>query len=193
MVKIIFSCPEKEENMALMEILKYPDPFLKEKATPVEKIDDEIRKLITGMVETMYRAKGIGLAAPQVGSGKRVIVLDVPDDSDRREQGKNLMALVNPEITGSEGKTKYEEGCLSLPGMTADVERYAKVTVRAMDAEGNISVIEAEGLLAIALQHEIDHLDGILFIDRLSRLKREIIKRKYKKAMEETAMEGVPF
>jgi peptide deformylase len=113
------------------------------------------------------------------------VVLDVPDEDEKeREKGKNLMALVNPEIVYSEGETVYEEGCLSLPGITADVERAAKVRVAALDRDGAPVEIEAQGLLAIALQHEIDHINGILFIDRLSRLKRELVKRKYKKSLE---------
>lgn len=172
--------------MALLNILKYPDPFLKTKAAPVQSIDLEVKKLISDMVETMAMARGIGLAATQVGVGKRVIVLDVPGDNDeeRRERGKNLVVLVNPEIVGSSGSITYDEGCLSVPGVTAEVERFSNVTVKALDREGALFEIKAEGLFAIAMQHEIDHLDGILFIDRLSRLKRELIKRKYKKAME---------
>lgn len=172
--------------MALLNILKYPDPFLKTKAATVQSIDLEVERLISDMVETMALARGIGLAATQVGVGKRVVVLDVPGESDeeRRERGKNLVVLVNPEIAGSAGSITYDEGCLSVPGVTAEVERFSDVTVKAIDREGAPFEIRAEGLFAIALQHEIDHLDGILFIDRLSRLKRELIKRKYKKAME---------
>jgi len=175
--------------MALLNILKYPDPFLKTRADPVQSIDSGIKKLISDMIETMCLARGIGLAATQVGAGKRVIVLDVPDgtEEERRERGKNLIALVNPEIIDAAGAITYDEGCLSLPGVTAEVERFSSVTVSALDRDGGLSEIKAEGLFAIALQHEIDHLDGVLFIDRLSRLKRELIKRRYKKAMEEQA------
>ncbi|HBG47034.1 MAG TPA: peptide deformylase [Deltaproteobacteria bacterium] len=169
----------------ILNILKYPDPFLKTKATPVDKVDDGIRKLIDDMVETMYVAKGIGLASVQVGVDKRVIVLDVPgEEENERVKGKNLVALVNPEIVSAEGETVYEEGCLSVPGFTADVERASRLKVRALDRDGKPVEIKAGGLFAIALQHEIDHIDGILFIDRLSRLKREMIKRKLKKALE---------
>ncbi len=170
--------------MTLLGILKYPDPFLKTKAKKVESIDDGIRALIRDMTETMYQARGIGLAATQVGVDKRVVVLDVPDDEERRERGKNLMALINPEILESSGSIKYEEGCLSVQGINADVERASNVKIRALDREGNAIEFEAEGLFAIALQHEIDHIDGILFIDRLSPLKRDMIKRKIKKALE---------
>lgn len=177
--------------MALIEILRYPDAFLKTKAAPVEKVDDSVRALISDMTETMYHARGIGLAAVQVGVGKRVAVLDVPaedsrDEEGRRkfERGKNLIALINPEIISSEGETKYEEGCLSVPGFTADVHRASSVKVSALDKDGNRFELDASGLLAIAIQHEIDHLDGILFIDRLSRLKRELMKKKILKAIE---------
>lgn len=170
--------------MTLLGILKYPDPFLKTKAKKVESVDDSVRALISDMTETMYQARGIGLAATQVGVDKRVVVLDVPDDEERRERGKNLIALVNPEILEASGSVKYEEGCLSVPGINADVERAANIRVRALNREGNTVEFEAEGLFAIALQHEIDHIDGILFIDRLSRLKRDMIKRRLKKALE---------
>ena len=169
----------------ILEIIKYPDPFLKTLAAKVETVDDSVKKLIDDMIETMYYARGIGLASVQVGDSRRVVVLDVPDEDEKeRTKGKNLMALVNPEIVLAEGEHIYEEGCLSLPGVTADVERAARVMVRALDRDGKPIEIEAEGLLSIALQHEIDHLNGIVFIDRLSRLKRELVKRKYKKSME---------
>lgn len=175
--------------MSILNILKYPDPFLQTKAKPVSKVDEEIKRLITDMTETMYFAKGIGLAATQVGVHKRVAVLDVPKDHTKHEgeifkRGENLIALINPAITAHEGETKYEEGCLSIPGFTADVKRFLKVAVKALNKDGTEMEIHADGLLAIALQHEIDHLDGILFIDRLSKLKRDIIKRKIKKAIE---------
>lgn len=174
----------------LLEILKYPDPFLKTKAAPVKNIDEETRKLVSDMIETMYHAKGIGLAATQIGVDKRIAVLDVPDrkldDDEEKEyqKGKNLIVLINPEIVEASGYVKYEEGCLSLPGMTSDVERASNLLVRSLDIEGKPISFSADGLFAIALQHEIDHLDGILFIDRISRLKRDIIKRKMKKALE---------
>lgn len=169
----------------ILEIIRYPDPFLKTHASRVEAVDGSVRTLIDNMVETMYYARGIGLASVQVGDPRRVVVLDVPgEDENDRAKGKNLIALVNPEIVLVEGETTYEEGCLSLPGITADVVRAAKVKVQALDRDGNPFEVEAEGLLAIALQHEIDHLNGIIFIDRLSRLKRELVKRKYKKSLE---------
>lgn len=169
--------------MFILDILKYPDPFLKTKAKPVTKVDDETKKLIGDMIETMYAARGIGLAATQVGVNKRVAVLDVPDCEDY-QKGKNLFAIINPEIVSHEGEIKYEEGCLSVPGFTAEVKRFSGIVVAGLDKDGNAIEINAGGLLAIALQHEIDHLNGVLFIDRLSKLKREMIKRKIKKARE---------
>lgn len=169
----------------ILEIIKYPDPFLKTHAARVDAVDESVRKLIDDMVETMYYARGIGLASVQVGDARRVIVLDVPgEDEDERIKGKNLIALVNPEIVLVEGETTFEEGCLSVPGVTADVDRAARVRVQALDRDGKPFEVDAEGLLAIALQHEIDHLNGMVFIDRLSRLKRELVKRKYRKSLE---------
>ena len=171
--------------MAYIEILKYPDPFLKTVSAPVEKVDAEVKKLISDMIDTMYGARGIGLAAVQVGVARRVIVLDVPgEDEERGERRGNLIALVNPVITSTEGTMVYEEGCLSVPGYTADVTRAEWIAVKALNGEGEPIELTAEGLPAIAIQHEIDHLDGTLFIDRISRLKRELIKRKIKKALE---------
>lgn len=179
--------------MAQLQILKYPDPFLKTTASEVGIIDAEVLSLIDNMVETMRKGKGIGLAAVQVGVAKRVIVLDVPDERPDDEsgeeappyvRGKNLVALINPEIIAAYGSTKFEEGCLSIPGITADVERAEEVTVRALDRNAETIEISTGGLFAIALQHEIDHLDGKLFIDRLSRLKREFIKRRIMRAIE---------
>ncbi len=177
--------------MALLNILKYPYPFLAVKAGRVESVDDAIKTLIADITETMYHARGIGLAATQVGVPKMVAVPDEeppPAEGETREsgykRGKNLIALINPEILSTEGTVKYEEGCLSLPGETAEVERAASIKARALNQKGQNIEFEATGLFAIAVQHEIDHLNGILFIDRLSRLKREFIKRRLKKAHE---------
>ena len=168
--------------MAILNILTYPDPELKKISEPVEKIDDAITTLIDDMFETMYDAPGIGLAAPQVGVLKRVIVLDIGERDG--EQGAPL-ALINPEIISSTGETTFEEGCLSVPEFTADVVRAEKVKIKGMNRKGEPIEIEADGLLAIALQHEIDHLDGILFVDRLGSVKRDIFKRKFKKALKQ--------
>ncbi|HSE83182.1 MAG TPA: peptide deformylase [Thermodesulfobacteriota bacterium] len=165
--------------MAVLKILVYPNPILRKKSVPVEKIDKEIEKLLDDMVETMYDAPGVGLAAPQVGVNLRVIVVDV---SARDENSPGLIELINPEIISSEGERWGEEGCLSIPGFVSDVKRKAKVRVRGLNRKGETVEIEAEELLARAFQHEIDHIDGILFIDRLSRLKRELLKKKIEKA-----------
>ena len=165
--------------MAILEILKYPDPRLSRIARPVENITDEIVRLINDMLETMYAAPGVGLAANQVGAVHRIIVLDV----DHENPQKNVYKLINPAIVQSEGEILWEEGCLSVVDFTAEVRRAARVQVVALDDKGKEIKIEAEGLLAVALQHEIDHLDGKLFIDRISRLKRDLYTRKRKKML----------
>lgn len=165
--------------MALRRILHYPDPVLKKISIPVETIDLELRTLAHDMAETMYDAPGVGLAAPQVGVSRRLIVMDcAPSDAPAE-----LIIAVNPEIIAREGEIFEEEGCLSVPEYNARVSRSAKVTARYLDLEGETVVREAEGLLSVAFQHEIDHLDGILFVDRLSPLKRGIFKKKYLKLM----------
>ncbi|OGW30477.1 MAG: peptide deformylase [Nitrospirae bacterium GWC2_42_7] len=164
--------------MAILEIKKYPDKILKKKTSPVDSIDDELQSLIDNMIETMYAAPGVGLAAPQVGVSKRLAVLDISSKEDKFP----LIVLINPVISNKEGIIEFEEGCLSVPDYTAKVERAEQVLVNAVDRQGKPFEIEAEGLLAIALQHEIDHLDGVLFIDRISPLKREFFKKRYKKA-----------
>ncbi len=161
--------------MALLPILTAPDPRLKKKAKPVDKVDDGVRKLMADMLETMYAAPGVGLAAPQVGVGLRVIVLDVA----REGEPMAPMKLANPEIVwASEDDNTYEEGCLSVPEHYAEVVRPRAVKVRYLDESGAAREIEADGLLATCLQHEVDHLDGILFLDHLSALKRNMILRK---------------
>jgi peptide deformylase len=169
----------------IREIIIWPDPVLKQVATPVERVDDDVRRLLDDMAETMYAADGVGLAAPQIAVLKRLIVID----TSPRQEGQRLIHLVNPEIVRSEGKTTYTEGCLSIPGEAEDVERAAKVWVRALDRTGKPFELEAEGLLAIALQHETDHLQGTLFVDHLSSLKRELIKKRMKKLKAERAAE----
>lgn len=170
--------------MSIREILKYPDPRLKDKAMPVEEVDDGIRTLIDDMFESMYAGKGIGLAATQIGVDKRVLVLDIPGDIEEGIE-PHLLSLVNPEIILSEGEFKFEEGCLSVPGINAFVKRAFHIKLKALDRDGKEVEIDAEEILSVVLQHEIDHLDGILFIDRLSRLKRDIVKRRYRKLQEE--------
>lgn len=165
--------------MAILEILKYPDPTLKKLSLPVKAISGDTVRLIQDIVETMYAAPGVGLAAPQVGTFQRIIVLDV----DYENPGKNLIKLINPEIRHAEGEVIWEEGCLSVTDFTAEVKRAARVQVVGLDEKEKEIKIEAEGLLSVALQHEIDHLDGKLFIDRISRLKRDLYTRRLKKML----------
>ncbi len=163
--------------MAVLEILKYPHPVLKKPCEAVRQIDEDMRKLIADMRETMYEARGVGLAACQVGVSRRVIVLDVsPMDPQH-----SFFALINPEILSEEGEVDHEEGCLSVPDYLEKVKRKEKVCVRGVSPEGLELEITGEGILAIALQHEIDHINGILILDRVSRLKREIYRNKLKK------------
>jgi peptide deformylase len=161
--------------MALLPILHYPDPRLNKVATPVARVDDRIRKLINDMAETMYAAPGIGLAATQVDVHERVIIIDISDTRDC------LQAFVNPEIIARSGEAETEEGCLSVPGVYDTVTRAERVTVRALNANGELFTLEAEGLLAVCIQHEIDHLEGRVFVEYLSRLKQQRIASKLRK------------
>jgi len=161
--------------MALLPILRYPDPRLHTKAAPVAEVDGEIRRLISDMVDTMYAAPGIGLAATQVDVHKRVIVIDV---SETRNQ---LLVLINPEILESSGQIECEEGCLSVPGIFEPVTRAERIRVRALDREGKLFELEATELLAVCIQHEMDHLVGKVFVEYLSRLKQDRIVRKLRK------------
>jgi peptide deformylase len=165
--------------MAILDILKYPDSTLNKVSQPVLAITDDTVRLIKEMVETMYLAPGIGLAAPQVGRLLRIIVLDV----DYENPGKNLLTLINPEIRHAEGEVVWEEGCLSVIDFTAEVKRAKRVEVVGLDEKEKEVRVEGEGLLAVALQHEIDHINGKLFIDRISRLKRELYKKRLKKRL----------
>ncbi len=166
----------------LREIRMMGDPVLRQKAAPVAEVDEDVRRLVDDMLETMYDADGIGLAAPQVGLLKRVLVIDIRDPEVRP------FALVNPEIleTGGESE-KGEEGCLSIPGLRDIVERPGTCRVRGLDRNGDAVEIQADGLLARALQHEIDHLDGVLFVDRVSPLKRRLLLKKWQKIRPEGA------
>lgn len=161
--------------MSILPILVYPDDRLHTVAAPVAVVDDEIRILINDMAETMYAAPGIGLAATQVNVHKRIIVMDLSDTHDA------LQVFINPEIVARTGEADYEEGCLSVPGIFETVRRAAQVTVRALDRDGRPYTLEAEGLLAVCVQHEIDHLDGKVFVEYLSRLKRSRITQKLEK------------
>src|SRR2546426_8102812 len=165
--------------MALLQILQYPNPLLREPAQAIANIRADVARLVEDLAETMYAAPGVGLAATQVGVAQRVIVLDV-----RREEeppGTRLLKLINPEIAEREGEVVWEEGCLSVPGLPAPVKRARRVLVRAWTPEEREVQVEAEELLAVALQHEIDHLDGRLFLDRLSRLKRDLYRARQRK------------
>ncbi|HMO18322.1 MAG TPA: peptide deformylase [Oligoflexia bacterium] len=170
--------------MSIIPIKIYPDPVLRQKAEPVIDITDKLVGLLEDMTETMYQAPGIGLAAPQVGISTRACVVDVGSDENSGRVSR-LYKLINPEIVKKEGKTKYEEGCLSIPGIHEFVERAEWIRVNALNEKGNPVEIEADGLLAICLQHEIDHLDGILFPDRLSGLKKRLVQGKLKKLIED--------
>jgi peptide deformylase len=160
--------------MALLDLRKFGDPVLRRRAEPVQDITDEIRAIIRDMIDTMYAEVGIGLAAPQVGISLRVIVVD-------EEKGRGPRALVNPEVTNQGGRVVAEEGCLSIPGIFAPVERAEWLHVKAHDEKGDPVSLDARGLLARVIQHEIDHLDGLLFIDRLEPVLRDRIKRRIKK------------
>jgi len=164
--------------MTIRKILTEPDPFLRQKSTKVEQVNDEIRTLMDDMLETMYNAPGIGLAAIQIGVPKRVIVMDLSRDDEK----KNPLYFVNPEIiTNSDNDSAYEEGCLSVPGQFAEINRPDKCKVKYLDYSGNEQILNAEDLLATCIQHEMDHLEGILFIDYLSKLKRSMIVKKLSK------------
>ena len=167
--------------MAKLQILFYPSPVIRKKSLPVTSINGDLQRLIDDMVETMYAAPGVGLAAPQVGALKRVIVMDAQED----RKSTRLLTLINPEIVAADGKIVEEEGCLCLPGLKEEVTRFKRVVVKAHGRNEKEIVLEGSGLLARILQHEIDHLNGVLFIDRLSTAKRELVKRRLKKAAKE--------
>ncbi|MCG6922532.1 MAG: peptide deformylase [Acidobacteria bacterium] len=167
--------------MAIRPIVKYGDPVLHTPAAPVEQIDDSVRALLTDMVETMYAAPGIGLAAPQIGVGLRVIVIDLSVGEDRDQ----LIQLVNPEFILREGDQQQDEGCLSVPGYGGTPVRPARVEVKGLDPDGVERVYSGTDLLARAFSHEIDHIDGLLFVDRLSPLKRDLMKRRLRKRVRE--------
>ncbi len=167
--------------MALLDILEFPDPRLRTKAKPVAQVDDTLRAFIDRMFDTMYAAPGIGLAATQVDLHQRVVVIDVSEGKDQP------LVFINPEILDKTGSQVYQEGCLSVPGIYADVERADQVTVRALDRNGDTFELNADGLLAVCIQHELDHLDGKVFVDYLSPLKREMVRKRLLKAQRERA------
>lgn len=165
--------------MAIRRIIEYPEPLLRVKAKDIDRFDDSLNALIEDLADTMYDAPGIGLAAPQIAESKRVIVVDTTKPGEER----SYQALVNPEIVAHQDYQLDEEGCLSVPDLTAQVKRYQQVTVSYRRADGTAEQLTAEGRMAVVLQHEIDHLDGILFIDHLSPLKRSLYKKKRKKML----------
>ncbi len=163
------------------KILAYPDPELKKKSLPVTIINDKTRELVRDMAETMYAAPGVGLAAVQIGVHQRIAVIDVSAKDDAPE----LIVAINPVIIHADGESYEEEGCLSVPKYAANVRRHARVVVKALNLDGEEITYKADGLLAIAFQHEMDHLDGVLFIDHLSPLKKDIFRKKYRRMVEE--------
>jgi peptide deformylase len=165
----------------IRKILTYPDPELKKKSVAVTVINDKTRELVRDMAETMYDAPGVGLAAPQIGVHQRIVVIDISP----KDAGPELIVAVNPVIVHADGESYEEEGCLSVPQYAANVRRHARIVVNALNLEGEEVTYRADGLLAIAFQHELDHLDGILFIDHISPLKREIFRRKYRRIQDE--------
>jgi peptide deformylase len=173
-------------NARILKILKYPNPILRKKAESVSNIDDSLVTLAQDMLNTMYAANGLGLAANQVGGTKRIIVFDL----GQREGKPNPQVLINPVILEREGKLVREEACLSVIDLAADVERSQKVVVKGIDLKGNEMTIEADGLFSVCLQHEIDHLNGILFIDHISPIKRSLYKRRLKKLLKKFEQEG---
>jgi peptide deformylase len=171
--------------MSILELVLFPDERLRVVCEPVKEVTDEIRDLLDSMAETMYDAPGIGLAAPQIGDLRRIIVVDCGSDAENEEERQpNLLKLINPEIIASRGSSKSEEGCLSIPEIRETVKRAEEVDLRALNENGEQVEIKATGLLAIALQHEIDHLNGVLFIDYLSKLKKQLIKTKLNRLRE---------
>jgi len=169
--------------MPILKILTFPDKFLRQPTKPVENIDGEIQKVIDGIADIMYEAPGVGLAAIQVGYDKSIIVYDV----SLKEEKRSLQVLINPKIISSEGKKMSEnEGCLSVPDLRTDIKRSASILVEGLDREGKPLKIEADELLALVLQHEIDHLNGTLIIDHISSLKRQLYKRRVQKALKKT-------
>jgi peptide deformylase len=172
--------------MATLEILHFPDPRLRNMARPVERVDDDVRRLIDDMLETMYQAPGIGLAATQVNVQKRVIVVDISREQDQP------MVFINPKILEKEGVEEMDEGCLSVPGIYEKVQRAERIRLRALNRDGESFDMAADGLLAVCIQHEIDHLDGKLFVDYLSSLKRQRIRKKLEKQRRLGVVEDPP-
>ena len=166
--------------MAILDILHFPDPRLRQRAREVDQVDDQLRQLVDDMFETMYQAPGIGLAATQADIQKRIIVIDISEDKS------NPLCFINPEIISAGGEEEMEEGCLSVPGIYEKVSRADHIKVRALDREGKSFEMDADGLLSVCIQHEMDHLEGKLFVDYLSELKRQRIRKKLEKLRQKT-------
>ena len=167
--------------MAVLTIRMWPDEVLRRKADPVKTIDDEVRKLLDDMAQTMYSQNGIGLAAPQIGVSRRIVTLDVPSEEEGLP-GSGLILAVNPLISAREGRTVVTEGCLSFPGLEIDIQRAERITVEYLDQHGTPVSISCEGLLAVCFQHEVDHLDGVVFTDRVGLVRRRLALRDYDKS-----------
>lgn len=167
-----------------LTIVEYPDKRLKEKSKIVEKFDAELHKLLDAMYDVMIKSNGIGLAAIQVGHVKQALILNIPDENDTQPID-NLIEMINPNIIQTSGETTYQEGCLSVPSFYEDINRYEKIVVLYQDRDGNRKTLEASGLLSIAIQHEVDHLKGILFIDKLSYSRRKKFEKEYRRAQKE--------
>jgi peptide deformylase len=171
-----------------LEIVEYPNKKLKEKSKIVKAFDKELHKLLDGMYPIMMNSNGIGLAAIQVAHAKQIIILNIPDEEDIQHD-ENLLEIINPIVTHKEGSTSYQEGCLSVPTFYEDIKRYEQISINYQDRDGNTKTLEADGLLSIALQHEIDHLEGILFIDKLSYSRRKKFEKEYKKMLKDKKMQ----
>ena len=174
--------------MALMKILYYPHSVLTTKGRDVEVVDDRVRKILDDMAETMYANKGLGLASNQVGLLERLVVIDIPEDKERGIRATGLLQMINPRIVVQEGHIVYQEGCLSFPGLYIDVPRAAHVVVEFLDREGKPQRMEADGLLGVAFQHEVDHTNGIVFVDRLDRKARKRALREYDRLRKEMGL-----
>lgn len=193
MLKLIPNFVRLLRLMAILKVVHFPDDRLRVKCRPVEVIDDKIKTLAADMFETMYDDEGIGLAAPQVGLDIRMVVIDIPDDDGKQGKPENQVVLINPEIISREGEVLSAEGCLSVPEYTAEIPRAEKVQVKALDLNGDEIIYNADGLFAICMQHELEHLDGTLFIDHLSALKRGMLLKKYSKLKKEAQRNGVEY
>lgn len=173
-----------------LTIVEYPDKRLKEKSKEIEKFDKELHGLLDAMYETMIQSNGIGLAAIQVGHAKQALLLNIPDEEDQQSID-TLIEMINPIIIQTSGETTYQEGCLSVPSFYEDINRYECITVNYQDRDGNTKTIEADGLMSIAIQHEIDHLNGILFIDKLSYSRRKKFEKEYKRVQKEKKLSKI--